>query len=126
MGGRAGGGAAGGMGRASRGGANPNVVFRGGWNGSDKDTAYIVINAINKETEKAINVKTLVDWAKGRAHEKDIWVPKSTIRKIEKSDSNPKNMWLEMKKSMAQSIATKNNYKGYDMEFTNSINVWGP
>ena len=102
-----------------------SIVLKGGWSGSDKETAFIVINGINKETEKAVNVKTLVDWAKGKAHEKDIWVPKNTIKQIDKKPGS-NTMTLLMKKSMAQSIAQKNNFKGYDMDFTNSYNVWGP
>ena len=121
MGGRAGGGASGGMGKGSR---AATTVFKGGWSGSDRDTADIQIYAINKQTEKAINVKTLVEWGNGSAHEKDIWVPKSTVSKVTKTKSGS-TMTLSMKKSMAQSIANQNSYKGYAMDFTNSYNVWG-
>ena len=60
---------------AAGGGSGSTTVFKGGWSGSDRDTADIQIYAINKQTEKAINVKTLVEWGNGSSHEKDIWVP---------------------------------------------------
>ena len=127
MGGRAGGTGTG-FGSRSGGGLGKDrsgypIVFKGGWSGSDKDTADIGIYAINKQTEKAINVKTGVDWAKGKMHIKDLWIPKSTISTITKTGSN--SMTLHMKKSMAQSIGKQNNFKGYDMDFTNGYNVWG-
>ena len=129
-GGTRGGGASGRSGGGGKSSA-PSTVFTGGWTGSDKDTAEIIINGINKQTEKAINVKTLVDWAKGSAHVKDIWVPKSTISKITSTPikglggKDEQRLTLYMKKSMAQSIGKQNNFKGYDMDFVNGYNVWG-
>ena len=79
MGGRAGGGASGGMGKGSRAAA---PVFTGGWSGNAADTSEIQIHAINKQTEKALNVKTVVSWGDGGGHIKDLWVPKSTVGKI--------------------------------------------
>ena len=71
-----------------------------------------------------MNVKTLVEWASGSAHEKDIWVPKSTIANIQEHKGDSSNT-LNMSKWMAQKIAKDNSYKGYSMDFTNSYNVWG-
>ena len=124
MGGRAGGGASGGMGSRSRGGGNV-TVFKGGWSGSADETSSIVVYGINKETEKAVNVKTLVSWAKGNAHEKDIWVPKSTISSIykKKGEKATNGMMMDMKKSMAYSISNSNSFKGYPMEFVFSHNA---
>lgn len=121
MGGRAGGGASGGMGSRSRGGG-VSTVFSGGWSGSAADTSEIQIHAINKQTEKAMNVKTIVSWGNGSGKEKDLWVPKSTIGKITKN-SNGNGMTMTMKKSMAQSISQQNSYKGYQMQFDWSYNT---
>lgn len=117
MGARSGGGGGAGMGGGSRG----TTVFTGGWSGSAADTSSIVINSIGKQTEKAMQVNVGVNWGSGTTHQKDIWVPKSTISKIAKNKSG--NMTLEMKKSMANSISMNNSFKGYPMEFTFSHNA---
>ena len=119
MGGRSGGGAGGGMGSRSRAAA---PVFTGGWSGSAADTSEIQIHAINKQTEKALNVKTVVSWGDGGGHIKDLWVPKSTVGKIT-NNKNGNGMTMTMKKSMAQSISQQNTYKGYQMQFDFSYNT---
>ena len=125
MGGRAGGGASGGMGSRSRSGGAKNggssTVFTGGWSGSSEYTSDIVIHAINKQTEKALNVKTVVSWGDGRGHVKDLWVPKSTVGTIKKNPGG--TMTMSMKKSMVQSISQQNTYKGYQMQFDYSYNT---
>ena len=118
MGGRAGGGAGGGMGSRSRAAA---PVFTGGWSGSAADTSSIVINSIGRQTEKAVQVNTTVNWGSGGGRQKDIWVPKSTIANITKNPGG--SMTLNMKKSMAQSISLNNSFNGYPMEFTFSNNA---
>lgn len=120
MGARSGGGAGGGMGSRSRGGAS-TAVFKGGWSGSSADTSSIVINSIGRQTEKAVQVNTTVNWGSGGGRQKDIWVPKSTIANITKNPGG--SMTLNMKKSMAQSISLNNSFKGYPMEFTFSNNA---
>lgn len=100
------------------------TVFTGGYQGSAKDTASIQIYNINKETDKALQVKTLVEWGSGSAHQKDIWVPKSTIANIQEHKGSDSKT-LNMAKWMAQKIAKENSYKGYSMDFSNSYNVWG-
>ena len=120
MGARAGGG--GGAGMGSRSGGGSTAVFQGGWSGSAADTSEIQIHAINKQTEKALNVKTIVSWGNGGGKEKDLWVPKSTVGKITKN-SNGNGMTMTMKKSMAQSISQQNSYKGYNMQFDWSYNT---
>jgi hypothetical protein len=97
------------------------TVFKGGWSGSAADTSSIVINSIGKQTEKAMQVNVGVNWGSGSTHQKDIWVPKSTIGSITKNKSG--SMTLNMKKSMAQSISNNNSFKGYPMEFTFSSNA---
>ena len=119
MGGRAGGGASGGMGKGSRAAA---PVFTGGWSGNAADTSEIQIHAINKQTEKALNVKTVVSWGDGGGHIKDLWVPKSTVGKIT-NNKNGNGMTMTMKKSMAKSISQQNTYKGYQMQFDFSYNT---
>ena len=131
MGGRAGGGASGGMGSRSRAGAakaaasgSSNGVtnlFKGGWNENSGETSEIQIHGINKQTEKALNVKTIVSWGNGSGKEKDLWVPKSTIGHIDKDSSG--RIIMTMKKSMAQSISQQNAYKGYQMQFDWSYNT---
>lgn len=120
MGARSGGGAGGGMGSRSRGGAS-TAVFKGGWSGSAADTSSIVINSIGRQTEKAVQVNTTVNWGSGGGRQKDIWVPKSTIANITKNPGG--SMTLNMKKSMANSISMNNSFKGYPMEFTFSHNA---
>lgn len=108
------------MGSRSRGGAS-TAVFKGGWSGSAADTSSIVINSIGRQTEKAVQVNTTVNWGSGVGRQKDIWVPKSTIANITKNPGG--SMTLNMKKSMAQSISLNNSFKGYPMEFTFSNNA---
>ena len=110
-----------GGGASARGGGGITTVFTGNWSGNTAGTSTIQIYGINKETAKAINVKTAVEWGEGSAHIKDIWVPKSTITTITKDKSG--GMTLKMKKSMVQSISKQNTYKGYEMEFTFSDNT---
>lgn len=108
-----------GMGKGSRSGGS--TVFTGGWSGGAADTSSIVINSVGRQTEKAIQVNTSVNWGDGGARPKDIWVPKSTIGRITKNKNG--SLTLEMKKSMANSISKNNSFKGYPMEFTFSINA---
>lgn len=110
-----------GGGASGRSGGGGSTVFTGGWSGSAADTSSIVINSIGKQTEKAMQVNVSVNWGSGSTHQKDIWVPKSTISKVTKNMSG--NMTLEMKKSMANSISNNNSFKGYPMEFTFSHNA---
>ena len=119
MGARSGGGGGAGMGSGSRGTTN---LFKGGWDENSGPTSEIWINGINKQTEKAMNVNVGVSWGNGGNHNKDIWVPKSTIGHIDKDSSG--KIVMTMKKSMAQSIANQNTFKGYAMDFTTSYNVW--
>ena len=109
-------------GGSSRGSRASAPVFTGGWSGDAAYTSEIQIHAINKQTEKAINVKTVVSWGDGGGHIKDLWVPKSTVGKITKNQ-NGNGMTMTMKKSMAQSISQQNTYKGYQMQFDFSYNT---
>ena len=121
MGARSGGGGGAGMGSGSRG----TTVFTGGWSGSAADTSEIEVHAINKQTEKAINVKTPVSWGDGGTHIKDIWIPKSTVGKIEAGVNGNGSLKMTMKKSMAQSISKQNSFKGYEMNWDYSWNTTG-
>ena len=118
MGARSGGGGGAGMGSGSRGVTN---LFKGGWDENSGPTSEIQIHGINKQTEKALNVKTIVSWGNGSGKEKDLWVPKSTIGHIDKDSSG--RIFMTMKKSMAQSISQQNSYKGYNMQFDWSYNT---
>lgn len=103
------------------GGRGGSTVFRGGFNAERGEVSNIVINSIDRVTEKAIQVSTAVNWANGGAKHKQIWVPKSTVVSVTKSNNG--QMMLNMSKSMASSISKNNSYKGYLMEFTFSHNT---
>lgn len=98
------------------------VVFQGGWSGSANDTSTIQISAVNKQTEKAINISTVVNWGEGGGRPKDLWIPKSQVGSIK---ARPASDFKEMKMSkwFANKISYDNRYKGYQMQFTFSDNV---
>ena len=113
-------GARSGGGGGSRGGGGGTTVFRGGFDAGRGEISNIVIHSIDRVTEKAIQVTTSVNWASGSTKQKQIWVPKSTVVDVKKSNGT---MMLNMSKSMASSISKNNSYKGYQMEFTFSNNA---
>ena len=117
MGARGGGGGRGGRGGA---GGGSTTVFTGGFDASRGEVSNIVIGSIDRMTDKALQVTTLVNWANGSAKQKQIWVPKSTVVNVTKSNGT---LMLNMSKSMASSISNSNSFKGYPMEFTNSNNA---
>lgn len=74
----------------------------------------IVINSIEKETEKAIMVSAQVCWHEGAAKTKNIWMSKKLVDMSVYSDTNKVIAipdWLERK------ICAENAWNGYVMEF---------
>lgn len=118
MGGRAGGGA---RGAAGGGGSNPwsrqNIVLKGGFQGNNSELSYLSIKSIDKQTDKAVQVTTSVNWNWGTSRDKQIWVPKSTISAINKSNQ------MAVKSTMLDSISSQNTFKGYKMNFSNVVNA---
>ena len=73
MGGRAGGGASGGMGSRSRGGGgSTGAPFGEGGRG-------LFINGIEQESEKALKINTDVSWNANKPKQVSLWIPKSAI-----------------------------------------------
>lgn len=77
-------------------------------------TTSIVVNSIEKETEKAIMVSVQVCWNEGATKAKNIWFPKKHVDMSVFSDTNKVVCipdWLERR------ICAENAWNGYHMEF---------
>ena len=108
MGGRAGGGASGGMGSRSRGGGGSGAPFGEGGRG-------LFINGIEQESEKALKINTDVSWNAGKPKATSLWVPKSAIAGQGSMKSGQK--YVNVKDWFQKSLKDKVAFKGYSGTF---------
>jgi hypothetical protein len=114
MGGRAGGGASGGMGSRSRGGGgSTGAPFGEGGRG-------LFINGIEQESEKALKINTDVSWNANRPKATSLWIPKSAIAgkgnavKISgKNGEKSSQQYINVKDWFVESLKSKVYFKGY-------------
>ena len=113
MGGRAGGGASGGMGTRSRGGGSTGAPFGEGGRG-------LFINGIEQESEKALKINTDVSWNANKPKATSLWIPKSAIAgqgsavKISgKNGEKSSQQYINVKDWFVESLKFKVNFKGY-------------
>lgn len=113
MGGRAGGGASGGMGSRARGGGSTGAPFGEGGRG-------LFINGIEQESEKALKVNTDVSWNANKPKATSLWIPKSAIAgqgsavKISgKNGEKSSQQYVNVKDWFVESLKSKVYFKGY-------------
>ena len=113
MGGRAGGGASGGMGSRSRGGGgSTGAPFGEGGRG-------LFINSIEQESEKALKVNTNVSWNAGKPKATSLWIPKSAIagQGSMTSSNGSTTKYVNVKDWFQKSLKDKVAFKGYSGTF---------
>ena len=121
MGGRAGGGASGGIGSRSRGGGSTGASFGEGGRG-------LIINRIEQETEKAIKINTDVSWNDNRPKSVSLWVPKSAVAGKGEMTSfdnqtgeKTKIPFVNVKDWFATKMKIKVTYKGWEGVFNHGL-----
>lgn len=73
----------------------------------------IVINSIEKESEKALLINVTVNWNEGNWHQRSFWMPKSAIEliKVKGEQHAMVEDWL------LQKLRENNAFNGYPMAF---------
>lgn len=69
----------------------------------------ILINSVERETEKAVKVAFPVAWGR-KTHERSFWIPKSLVKII-----NEKS--IQIAQWFIDRLSYENSFNGYDMFF---------
>lgn len=78
------------------------------------NTTEIVINRIERETEKAICANVSVNWNDGNWHQRNFWFPKSQVEQYTDSEGR---IHMIVADWVVRKIERENAFKGYMMQF---------
>lgn len=74
----------------------------------DSNSTYVIINHIERETEKALLINCPVSWA-DNMHPKSLWFPKSCVEVGDKV--------MRVATFLVEKLSAANEYHGYRMYF---------